>query len=141
MPRVPRVPECPSAQVPFQCPSPQVPERPSAQVPWVPECPSAQVSFECPSALIAFSTSSVRFPCESKFNFNFLELNSVIYDLQFGFRQKYWTFHALIHLTDKIREQIDSGNFTCEIFVNLQKAFDTDSKSWYSYTKIESLWH
>ena len=64
-------------------------------------------------------------------------MNSVIYDLQFGFRQKYSTLHALIHLTDKIREQLDSGNFTCGIFVDLQKAFDTVD----SYTKIESLWH
>ena len=57
--------------------------------------------------------------------YNFLELNSVISDLQFGFRQKYSTFHALIHLTDKIREQLDSVNFTCGIFVDLKKEFDT----------------
>ena len=52
-------------------------------------------------------------------------MNSVIYDLQFDFRQKYSTSLALIHLTDKIREQLDSGNFACGIFVDLQKAFDT----------------
>ena len=51
-------------------------------------------------------------------------MNSVVYDLQFGFRQKYSTSYALIHLTDKIREQLDSGNFACGIFVDLQKAFD-----------------
>ena len=51
--------------------------------------------------------------------------NRVIYDLQFGFRQKYSTFHALIRLTDKTREQLDSGNFTCGIFVDLKKEFDT----------------
>ena len=56
--------------------------------------------------------------------YNFSEINSVIYDLQFGFRQKYSTSHALIHLTDKIREQLDSGNFACGIF-DFQKAFDT----------------
>ena len=50
---------------------------------------------------------------------NFLELNSVIYDLQFDSRQKYSTSHALIHLTDKIREQIDSGKFACGISVDL----------------------
>ena len=48
-------------------------------------------------------------------------MNSVIYDLQFGFRQEYSTSHALIHLNDKIREQLDSGNFACRIFVYLQK--------------------
>ena len=52
-------------------------------------------------------------------------MNSVIYYLQFGFRQKYSTSHALIHLTDKIREHRDSGNFACGIFVDLQKTFYT----------------
>ena len=52
-------------------------------------------------------------------------MNSVIYDLQFGFRQKYCASHALIHLTDKTREQLDSGSFACGIFVDLQKAFGT----------------
>ena len=53
-------------------------------------------------------------------------MNGVNYDLQFSFRQKYSTSHALIHLTDKIRKQLDSGNFACGIFVDLQKVFDTD---------------
>ena len=64
-------------------------------------------------------------------------MSSVIYDLQFGFREKYSTSHALIHLTDKIREQQDSGNFACGILIDLQKGFDTVD----SHTKIESLWH
>ena len=34
-------------------------------------------------------------------------MNSAISELQFGFRQKYSTSYALIHLTDKIREQLD----------------------------------
>ena len=38
-------------------------------------------------------------------------MNSVIYDLQFAFRQKYSTSHDFIHLTGKIREQLDNGNF------------------------------
>ena len=57
---------------------------------------------------------------------NILEMNDVIYDLQFGFRQKYSTSHALIHLTDKIIEQLDSGTFASGIFVDLQKAFGHD---------------
>ena len=51
-------------------------------------------------------------------------MNSIIYNLQFGFRQKYSTSHAFNHLTYKIREQLDNGNFACGIFVNLQKAVD-----------------
>ena len=55
----------------------------------------------------------------------FLETNNLIYSLQFGFSQKHSASHALIHLTDKIREQLDKGNFACGIFVDFQKAFDT----------------
>ena len=35
--------------------------------------------------------------------YNFLEKKEIIFSLQFGFRQKYSTTQALIHLTDKIR--------------------------------------
>ena len=55
----------------------------------------------------------------------FLETNNLIYSLQFGFRQKHSTFHVLIHLTDKIRKQLDKGNFACGSFVDFQKGFDT----------------
>ena len=51
-------------------------------------------------------------------------MSSVNYDLQFGFRQKYSTFHDLIHLNDKIRDQLVGRNFVSGIF-DLQKAFDT----------------
>ena len=57
--------------------------------------------------------------------YKFLEINNLIYSLQFGFRQKHSTSHALIHLTDKIRDQLDKRNFACGIFVDFQKAFDT----------------
>ena len=51
--------------------------------------------------------------------------NNIIYPLQFGFRQQYSTFHALISLTEDIRKNLDKGNIVCGIFVDLQKAFDT----------------
>ena len=51
--------------------------------------------------------------------YEFLESKNVIHDLQFGFQQKHSTFYALIHLTNKIREQLDKG-----IFVDFQKVFD-----------------
>ena len=49
----------------------------------------------------------------------------MIFSIQLGFRQKYSPTHALIHLTDKIRHEIDKGNYACGIFVDFQKAFDT----------------
>ena len=56
--------------------------------------------------------------------YKFLNTSNLIYSLQFGFRQKHSTSHALIHLTDKIREKLDKGHFACGIFVDFQKAFD-----------------
>ena len=56
---------------------------------------------------------------------NFLDINDLIYSLQFGFRQKYSTTHALINLTESTKQTLDEGSFSCGIFVDLQKAFDT----------------
>ena len=55
----------------------------------------------------------------------FFNKNNLIYLLQFGFRQYYSTFHALIILTEDFRKDLDKGNIGCGIFVDLQKAFDT----------------
>ena len=57
--------------------------------------------------------------------YKFFSDNNLIYSLQFGFRQKYSTVHALISLTENIRKNLDEGNIGCDIFVDLQKAFDT----------------
>ena len=57
--------------------------------------------------------------------YNFLGKKEIIFSLQFGFRQKYSTTHALIRLTNKIRRVIDKGNYACGIFADFQKPFDT----------------
>ena len=57
--------------------------------------------------------------------YTFLSNQNIIYDLQFGFRQQYYTSHALINTTEKIRKALDDGNTGCGVFVDLQKAFDT----------------
>ena len=51
--------------------------------------------------------------------------NNLIYSLQFGFRHKYSAVHALISLTESIRENLDEGSIGCGIFIDLQKAFET----------------
>ena len=56
--------------------------------------------------------------------YNFLEKKEIIFSLHLGFRQKYSTTHALIHLPDKIRHETDKGNYACGIFVDFQKVFD-----------------
>ena len=57
--------------------------------------------------------------------YSFLTLNNCIYNLQFGFRKEHSTTHALIDLTEDIRESIDNNMFALGVFVDLQKAFDT----------------
>ena len=57
--------------------------------------------------------------------YTFLNSNNIICNLQFGFRQQYSTFHALVNITENIRKALDGGNISCGIFVDLQKAFDT----------------
>ena len=56
--------------------------------------------------------------------YNFLEKKKTIFSLKFGFRQKYSTTHALIHLTDKIRHEINKSNYARGIFVDFQKAIN-----------------
>ena len=57
--------------------------------------------------------------------YTFLNNNSIIYNLQFGFRQQHSTCHALINITENIRKALDDGNIGCGVFMYLQKAFDT----------------
>ena len=57
--------------------------------------------------------------------YKFLEDNNILYENQFGFRKKNSTVHALIQITEKIRESIDQGKFGCGIFIELREAFDT----------------
>ena len=56
---------------------------------------------------------------------NFLDTNNLIYSLQFGFRQNWSPFYALIHLTETMKQSYDQGLFSCGIVVDLQKAFNT----------------
>ena len=58
---------------------------------------------------------------------NVLDTFQLLYPLQFGFREKHSTIHALISLlvTESIKNSIDKGKFGCGVFLDLQKAFDT----------------
>ena len=57
--------------------------------------------------------------------YSFLELHNCIYDLQFGFREKHSTNHALMSMIQQIRDTMDDGNTAVGVFVDFQKAFDT----------------
>ena len=57
--------------------------------------------------------------------YTYLVKNNLIYERQFGFRSNYSTNHALLSITERIKGLVDSGNYVCGVFVDLEKAFDT----------------
>ena len=56
--------------------------------------------------------------------YNFWEVHKILYNLQFGFRTSHSINHALISLTESIKNTLDNKNFGFGIFLDLQKAFD-----------------
>ena len=56
---------------------------------------------------------------------NFLNLSEILYKFQFGFRKSYSTNHALLSIVEQIRGALDKNMFTCGVFIDLEKAFDT----------------
>ena len=57
--------------------------------------------------------------------YQFFDKHDIIHNMQFGFRFNHSTEHALISITEKIRDALDSGNIACGVFIDLKKAFDT----------------
>ena len=48
---------------------------------------------------------------------NFLDMNNLIYSLQFGFPPKYSTTHALINLTESIRQSLGEGSVLVMVYL------------------------
>ena len=57
--------------------------------------------------------------------YSFLTKNKLIYERQYGFRSNYSTNYALANLTERIKSSLDTKDYVCGIFVDLEKAFDT----------------
>ena len=60
---------------------------------------------------------------------SYLERNSILYNHQFGFRKSYSTEHALMSITEQIKSNFRMKSFSCGVFVDLEKAFDTVNHS------------
>ena len=70
--------------------------------------------------------------------YKFLSDFNCIYSLQFGFRKGYSTNHALISITELLKNAVDNDNIAAAVFVDFQKAFDTVNHDIYCQTV--SLW-
>ena len=55
----------------------------------------------------------------------FINKNDILYDLQYGFRNKHSTQHAILDIVNTIHSNMDNRKTSCGIFVDLKKAFDT----------------
>ena len=79
--------------------------------------------------------------------YNFLEKYNCIYENQFGFRSHHSTNHALISLTEHVRNAIDNNNLACGVFIDLPKAFDSvdheillNKLEYYGIREISKCW-
>ena len=57
--------------------------------------------------------------------YDFLNKYNCIYKKQFGFQNSHSTNHASITITVTIREVLDRNEYSCGVFLDFQKAFDT----------------
>jgi len=56
---------------------------------------------------------------------SFLESNDTFFDYQFGFRKGHSTILAITEAVDNLLSAIDNGLYTCGLFIDFSKAFDT----------------
>jgi retron-type reverse transcriptase len=56
---------------------------------------------------------------------SFIEKHNILYKKQFGFRSKHSTIQAILSTIDKVQGAIEDGKYSCGIFLDLSKAFDT----------------
>ena len=55
----------------------------------------------------------------------YLKNNNIFHKYQFEFRANHSTNHAFTEITEQIRNVCDKGQYTCGVYLHLQKAFDT----------------
>ena len=56
---------------------------------------------------------------------SYVELNGLLYNGQYGFRENMSTQHAILDIVNLIQSNMDNKLFTCGIFLDFKKAFDT----------------
>ena len=57
--------------------------------------------------------------------YKYLEVNKLLSPVQFGFRSRRCTSQAVLRLSEHIRGNMDIGNLTGAVYIDLKKAFDT----------------
>ena len=57
--------------------------------------------------------------------YEYLQINEILYNKQFGFQPKHSTQHAVMELISEITDGFEKNMYTLGIFIDLSKAFDT----------------
>ena len=55
----------------------------------------------------------------------FIIKHNILINSQYGFRSGHNTQHAILDIVNTIQSNMNSGKFTCGLFIDLKKAFDT----------------
>ena len=103
---------------------------------------SPEVAFNCkPISLLSVFSKIVEKLIHSRL-YNFFDNYNVLNSLQFGLRNRPSTLHALINLTESMKKTIDDGVYGhgCDLFIDLQKAFDTKKLKHYGVRGTALSW-
>jgi hypothetical protein len=60
---------------------------------------------------------------------NYLQINNLLYEHQYGFQKNKSTEHNLLHVINYIGNALNKGNYCIGVFIDLRKAFDVCSHS------------
>ena len=60
-----------------------------------------------------------------KQSIKYIEKHDILFQFQFGFRKGHSTAQAVSEIADNLREAIDNNLYTCGVFIDFSKAFDT----------------
>jgi retron-type reverse transcriptase len=55
----------------------------------------------------------------------YLNMKNILCPSQYGFRQQHSTQHAILDIVNKMQTNMDNKLYSCGIFIDLKKAFDT----------------
>jgi len=56
---------------------------------------------------------------------NYIDVNNLLINEQYGFRTSHSTSHAILDIITTIQRNMDNKLFSCAVFIDFQKAFDT----------------
>ena len=65
-----------------------------------------------------------------------MEKHEILYKFQFGFRKGHSTSQAIAEIADNLRYAIDNDLYSCGVFLDFSKAFDT-----VNYTILLKKWN